>query len=75
MNQATLRIAKPKSGMSAAERLVRSSYDAQAQLVGNGVTHVIPAMAESPIPVLEARNRTPNPRNRVPLPRAPMARP
>lgn len=52
---------------SAAQELISSSFAAQAELVA---TTVIPAVAESPIPVLAPRNRTPDPRSRDPRSRS-----
>lgn len=48
---------------SAAEKLISASLSAQAGLVGHDATRAIPAVAESPIPVLAPRNRTPDPRS------------
>ena len=74
MTRKPMNSARPVSGMSAAERLLLNSQAAQRQLVGNGVTQVIPAVAESPIPVLDPRNRTPDPRlSRLPRPAATIA--
>lgn len=55
--------AQKKIHDSAAETLISASYEAQSQLTGPASGALIPAMAESPIPVLAPRNRTPNPRD------------
>ncbi|MTH77787.1 hypothetical protein [Paracoccus aestuariivivens] len=68
------RVAHQNRSLSAADKLIRDSLAAQTQLVGNGVTHVIPAIAESPIPVLDLRNRTPDPRSRLPQAKIPLAK-
>jgi len=48
---------------SAAEMLITASRTAQEELVAQAGAPVIPAVAESPIPVLAPRNRTPDPRH------------
>ncbi|HWL55765.1 MAG TPA: hypothetical protein VNQ78_03715 [Paracoccus sp. (in: a-proteobacteria)] len=48
---------------SAAETLISASRAAQEELVQQTGVPVIPAVAESPIPVLAPRNRTPDPRH------------
>lgn len=52
--------------VSAAETLISASFTAQESLVGRAGTGVIPAIAESPIPILAPQNRTPDPANPEP---------
>lgn len=65
MQCADMRESEKKDAPSAARRLIEASLAAQRQLVGKGITQAIPAVAESPIPVLAPRNRTPDPRERT----------
>ncbi|WP_142663029.1 hypothetical protein [Paracoccus laeviglucosivorans] len=52
--------AQKKNCRSAAETLISASNQAQEGLIAAAGEAVIPAVAESPIPVLAAKNRTPD---------------
>lgn len=65
--------ADEKNFGSAAETLIEASFEAQTSLVASDAAEVIPAMAESPIPVLAARNRTPDPLGEATGPEVAMA--
>lgn len=53
---------RKKTTANPARTMLNASFAAQSRLVNGAGRSVIPAVAESPIPVLAPRNRTPDPR-------------